>query len=174
MRVCLCAQRGVRVLEVPPHTLSYTGYERGLIEPQQLLSHNAKVYLAARSAQKADEAIAELKNETGKEAIFLQLDLSDIPAIRRSAQEFLSYVPVMFVSFSSRLTKHAFSGKRVNCMSLSTMRESRVVAVMCGFSAAADRPWCDHSGVMMSPKEQLTIQKYDMQFGTNVTRKRAS
>ena len=156
------------MLEVPPHTLSYTGYERGLIEPQQLLSHNAKVYLAARSAQKADEAIAELKNETGKEAIFLQLDLSDIPAIRRSAQEFLSYVPVMFVSFSSRLTKHAFSGKRVNCMSLSTMRESRVVAVMCGFSAAADRPWCDHSGVMMSPKEQLTIQKYDMQFGTNV------
>jgi retinol dehydrogenase-12 len=51
---------------------------------------NAKVYLAARSAEKANEAIAELKNETGKEAIFLQLDLSDIPAVRRSAQEFLS------------------------------------------------------------------------------------
>jgi retinol dehydrogenase-12 len=59
---------------------------------QQLLAHNAKVYLAARNAQKADEAIAELKNETGKEAIFLQLDLADIPAVRRSAQEFLSYV----------------------------------------------------------------------------------
>jgi len=57
---------------------------------KQLLAHNAKVYLAARSAQKATEAIAELKNETGKQAIFLQLDLSDIPAVRRSAQEFLS------------------------------------------------------------------------------------
>jgi len=57
---------------------------------KQLLAHNAKVYLAARSAPKANEAIAELKNETGKEAIFLQLDLSDIPAVRRSAQEFLS------------------------------------------------------------------------------------
>jgi NAD(P)-dependent dehydrogenase (short-subunit alcohol dehydrogenase family) len=57
---------------------------------KQLLAHNAKVYLAARSAQKATEAIEELKNETGKEAIFLQLDLSDIPAIRRSAREFLS------------------------------------------------------------------------------------
>ncbi|SRR6266702_1771651 len=68
----------------------------GLIEPQQLLSHNAKVYLAARSAQKANEAIAELKNETGKQAIFLQLDLSDIPAIRRSAQEFFSYVPICY------------------------------------------------------------------------------
>ena len=64
--------------------------------------HNAKVYLAARSTQKANEAIAELKNETGKEAIFLQLDLSDIHAIRRSAQEFLSYVPVL--SLVSRLS----------------------------------------------------------------------
>ncbi len=31
-----------------------------------------------------------------------------------------------------------------------------------------DRGDVDHSGVMMSPKEQLTAQKYDMQFGTNV------
>ena len=64
---------------------------------QQLLSHNATVYLAARSAQKANEAIAELKNETGKEAIFLQLDLSDLHAVHKSAQEFLSYVFVCFV-----------------------------------------------------------------------------
>ena len=56
-----------------------------------LLSHNAKVYLAARSASKANAAIAELKAETGKEAIFLQLNLSDIPAVRKSATEFLSY-----------------------------------------------------------------------------------
>ena len=53
-------------------------WERALIATQQLLAHNAKVYLAARGAQKANEAIAELKNETGKEAIFLQPDLSDI------------------------------------------------------------------------------------------------
>ncbi len=71
--------------------------ERGLIEPQQLLAHNAKVYLAARSAQKANEAIAELKNETGKQAIFLPLDLSDIPAVRKSAKEFLSYVPIRYL-----------------------------------------------------------------------------
>ena len=63
-----------------------------LIDTQQLLAHNAKVYLAARDAQKAYEAIAELKNETEREALFLQLDLADIPAVRRSAQEFLSYV----------------------------------------------------------------------------------
>jgi NAD(P)-dependent dehydrogenase (short-subunit alcohol dehydrogenase family) len=91
---------------------------------QQLLAHNAKVYLAARNAQKADEAIAELKNETGKEAIFLQLDLADIPAIRRSAQEFLSYGSYLLYSCHS----HAFSGMRVNYTSLLTTRESCVVA----------------------------------------------
>jgi retinol dehydrogenase 12 len=59
---------------------------------QELLNHNAKVYLAARSAAKANAAIAELKDVTGKEAIFLQLDLADITAVRKSAEEFLSYV----------------------------------------------------------------------------------
>jgi NAD(P)-dependent dehydrogenase (short-subunit alcohol dehydrogenase family) len=88
------------------------------------LAHNAKVYLAARNAQKADEAIAELKNETGKEAIFLQLDLADIPAIRRSAQEFLSYVCHLLSLYLS----HAISGMRVNYTSLLTTRESCVVA----------------------------------------------
>ncbi|KAI9442859.1 NAD(P)-binding protein [Lactarius psammicola] len=92
---------------------------------KQLLAHNAKVYLAARSAQKANEAIAEIKNETGKEAIFLQLDLSDIPAVRRSAKEFLS-------------------------------KESQLHILI------------NNAGVMISPKEQVTAQKYDLQFGTNV------
>ena len=73
--------------------------ERGLIESQRLLANNAKVYLAARSAQKANEAITELQEETGKQAIFLQLDLSDIPSVRRSAQEFLSYVSFLLSSW---------------------------------------------------------------------------
>ncbi|KAH9973111.1 NAD-P-binding protein [Lactifluus volemus] len=57
---------------------------------KELLNHNAKVYLAARSAVKANAAIAELKDVTGKEAIFLQLDLADITAVHKSAEEFLS------------------------------------------------------------------------------------
>jgi NAD(P)-dependent dehydrogenase (short-subunit alcohol dehydrogenase family) len=92
---------------------------------KQLLVHNAKVYLAARNAQKANEAIAELKNETGKQAVFLQLDLSDIPAVRRSAQEFLS-------------------------------KESQLHVLI------------NNAGVMVTPKDEVTVQKYDMQFGTNV------
>jgi len=92
---------------------------------KQLLAHNAKVYLAARSAKKANEAIEELKNETGKQAIFLQLDLSDLLAVRKSAQEFLS-------------------------------KESQLHVLI------------NNAGVMVSPKEQVTAQQYDLQFGTNV------
>ncbi|CCM06190.1 uncharacterized protein FIBRA_08432 [Fibroporia radiculosa] len=55
-----------------------------------LLEHNAKVYMASRSQEKAEAAINELKEQTGKEALFLQLDLSSLASIRRSAEEYLS------------------------------------------------------------------------------------
>ena len=55
---------------------------------QALLTHNAKVYIAARSQKKAEEAIKELKEETGKEGIFLKLDLSDLKAVKAAAEEF--------------------------------------------------------------------------------------
>jgi len=92
---------------------------------KELLNHNAKVYLAARSAVKANAAIAELKSITGKEAIFLQLDLADIPAIRKSAEDFLS-------------------------------KEGQLHILI------------NNAGVMVAPVEETTVQKYDLQFGTNV------
>ncbi|TEB20909.1 NAD(P)-binding protein [Coprinellus micaceus] len=55
-----------------------------------LLVHNAKVYVAARNQSKAQEAIEELRKETGKEAIFLKLDLGDLNSIKASAEEFMS------------------------------------------------------------------------------------
>ncbi|GBE78541.1 Uncharacterized oxidoreductase [Sparassis crispa] len=66
-----------------------------------LLQHNAKVYMASRSAEKATEAIAELKAETGKEAIFLQLDLADLSAVRKAAEEFLSKEKELHVLFNN-------------------------------------------------------------------------
>jgi NAD(P)-dependent dehydrogenase (short-subunit alcohol dehydrogenase family) len=59
---------------------------------KQLLLKNGKVYLAARSESKAQAALDELEKETGKRAIFLQLDLSDLDATKKSAQEFLECV----------------------------------------------------------------------------------
>jgi retinol dehydrogenase 12 len=61
-------------------------------EFQHMLVHNAKVYIAGRNAKKVHEAITDLKEETGKEALFLQLDLSDLQSVKECAEEFLRFV----------------------------------------------------------------------------------
>jgi NAD(P)-dependent dehydrogenase (short-subunit alcohol dehydrogenase family) len=72
-----------------PHLNAYNiSIVSGLALEQALLAHNAKVYIAARSQKKAEEAIKELKEETGKEGIFLKLDLSDLKAVKAAAEEF--------------------------------------------------------------------------------------
>jgi len=55
-----------------------------------LLSKNAKVYLAGRNARRLEDAIAELKELTGKEGIPLVLDLADLKSVKEAAAEFLS------------------------------------------------------------------------------------
>lgn len=66
-----------------------------------LLEKNAKVYLAARSKSKAEEAIKGLKEETGKEAIFLELDLGNLAAVRTAAGEFLSKEHELHILFNN-------------------------------------------------------------------------
>jgi retinol dehydrogenase-12 len=54
-----------------------------------LLSKGAKVYIAARSQEKSQKAIEELKKETGNESVFfLKLDLTDLVAVKAAAEEF--------------------------------------------------------------------------------------
>ncbi|PIL29562.1 hypothetical protein GSI_08198 [Ganoderma sinense ZZ0214-1] len=69
---------------------------------KSLLRKNAKVYLAARSEQKGAAAIRALEQESGgKTAEFLQLDLSDLAAVRASAQEFAkreSHLDILFLN----------------------------------------------------------------------------
>ncbi|RDB18051.1 hypothetical protein Hypma_000729 [Hypsizygus marmoreus] len=89
-----------------------------------LLAHGAKVYIAARNQEKADSAIADLKAQTGKEGIFLKLDLADLPSIKSAAEEFLSKEKELHVLFNN-------------------------------------------GGVMVPPLDQVTVQGYDLQFGTN-------
>lgn len=55
---------------------------------RNLLKRKAKVYLAARSKDKALQAIKDLEEETGRAAIFLQLDLSDLASVKKAAQEY--------------------------------------------------------------------------------------
>lgn len=59
------------------------------VDVQALLKKNAKVYIAVRSKTKAGPVVEELKASTGRTPIFLELDLADLAAVRRSAQEFL-------------------------------------------------------------------------------------
>ncbi|KAG5719733.1 hypothetical protein E4T56_gene18524 [Termitomyces sp. T112] len=66
-----------------------------------LLAHNAKVYIAARNKQKVEEAIKDLKEATGKEAIFLELDLANLPTIKSGIEEFLSKEKELHVLFNN-------------------------------------------------------------------------
>lgn len=54
-----------------------------------LLLKGAKVYIATRSAEKAQVAINELKEATGKDAYFLKLDLADLDSVKAAAEEFI-------------------------------------------------------------------------------------
>jgi len=49
------------------------------------------VYIAARNEDRAKAAIEDLNQTTGKEAIFLKLDLSSLGSIKAAAEEFLGW-----------------------------------------------------------------------------------
>jgi len=72
-----------------------TGANTGLGKElaQILYAREAKVYVAARSKEKALKAINDIKksvpNSTG-DLVFLNLDLADLSTIKESAQEFFS------------------------------------------------------------------------------------
>ncbi|KAH8097016.1 NAD-P-binding protein [Cristinia sonorae] len=68
------------------------GYETA----KQLYAHNAKVYLACRSEQKAKDAITRMKDELFKanlenkgELVWLDLDLNDPKKAKKAAEEFM-------------------------------------------------------------------------------------
>ncbi|KAJ7097648.1 NAD(P)-binding protein [Mycena epipterygia] len=66
-----------------------------------LLEHNAKVYMASRNPQKARTAIEELYATTGKRAVFLHLDLSDLASVKAAATEFLSKEKELHVLYNN-------------------------------------------------------------------------
>ncbi|KAF9013216.1 NAD(P)-binding protein [Cyathus striatus] len=78
-----------------------TGVGKETAKRQALLLHNAKVYVAARSQEKAEEAIKELKEQTGKEGIFLKLDLADLASIKKAADEFQSKEKELHILFNN-------------------------------------------------------------------------
>ncbi|KAF8516360.1 NAD(P)-binding protein [Gautieria morchelliformis] len=67
----------------------------------QLLLKNAKVYMAARSTSKVQEAAEKLEEETGRKPLQLQLDLGDLHSVRRAAREFLSKEDKLDILFNN-------------------------------------------------------------------------
>ncbi|KAI0809186.1 NAD(P)-binding protein [Irpex lacteus] len=66
-----------------------------------LLVKNAKVYIATRSKERCTAAIRELKEQTGKEAVFLPLDLANLRSVEAAAKEFLSKERHLHVLFNN-------------------------------------------------------------------------
>lgn len=66
-----------------------------------LLSKNAKVYIASRDRAKSEAAIEELKQATGKEAFFIQLNLSKLSDIKAAAEEFSSKESQLHVLYNN-------------------------------------------------------------------------
>lgn len=77
--------------------------------------------MASRSEERAKEAIAALKEETGNEAIFLQLDLSSWDSVRKASDELKSCV-IVFISKLILSVVHL--GRRLRFMFFSTTGES--------------------------------------------------
>lgn len=74
---------------------------------QVLLSKNARVYIAARDENRAQKAIDELKEKTGKQSIFfLRLDLADLPSIKNTAEEFTSKESKLHTVYNNGLALH--------------------------------------------------------------------
>lgn len=61
------------------------------------------MYIATRSADKAQAAIDELKSSTGKETIFsLELDLADLDSVKAAAEEFIRKEPELHTLYNNR------------------------------------------------------------------------
>ena len=103
--------------------------------------------MASRSAQRAQDAIEELRKETGKEALFLQIDLADLQSVKRAANEFLRYVHCLSFSVTTRI-EPPLTGR--------CSKEERLDVLF------------NSGGLMYPPVEQTTKDGYDLQFGTNV------
>eukprot|EP01112_Ceratiomyxa_fruticulosa_P021077 TRINITY_DN7334_c0_g1_i2.p1 TRINITY_DN7334_c0_g1~~TRINITY_DN7334_c0_g1_i2.p1 ORF type:complete len:317 (-),score=72.68 TRINITY_DN7334_c0_g1_i2:171-1121(-) len=83
------------MFEVPDQTgkvVLVTGGNNGLGKEtcKVLVSKGAKVYMGARSREKASEAINDIKTQTGKEDIhWLPLDLANLQSVKEAADTFL-------------------------------------------------------------------------------------
>lgn len=71
--------------------------------------HNAKVYVGARDEEKVRKAIQDLKAETGKEGIWLELDLANLHSVKKAAEEFESTEKQLHILFNNAFVANTLS-----------------------------------------------------------------
>jgi len=74
--------------------------------------------MACRSESRTKAAIDDLKNVTGREAKFLELDLGDLASVKRAAETFIQYA----LRRAFRLRAHCFTGTKPSFIFCSTTR----------------------------------------------------
>jgi retinol dehydrogenase-12 len=57
--------------------------------------------MAARSKDRAEATIEELRRSTGKEAIWLELDLADLASVRKAVSSFMSQESNLHLLFNN-------------------------------------------------------------------------
>ncbi|THH10679.1 hypothetical protein EW146_g8297 [Bondarzewia mesenterica] len=114
-----------------------------------LLSHNARVYLAARDPLKAQLAIDDLKSDTGKDTLyFLECDLADMKSVARAAETFLSKEHELHMLFNnggvmwtdvSQLTKDGYDLQfGTNCLGHALLTLRLIPALLAGARSSPD------------------------------------
>ena len=68
---------------------------------EELLKHNANVYIAARNRDTSLAVIERLKTETGREACYISLDLNNFASIKSATEEFLAKEEALHVLFNN-------------------------------------------------------------------------
>ncbi|KAF7340389.1 NAD(P)-binding protein [Mycena venus] len=99
---------------------------------KQLLLKNAKVYLAARSPEKGAEAIQRLEADTGRIAIFLQLDLADLASD---------------LQFGTNVTGHYFLTELLLPALISSYEATQVPARVINTSSSGHKEACPRTGI---------------------------
>ncbi|PBK62199.1 NAD-P-binding protein [Armillaria solidipes] len=73
----------------------------GFETAKAILPRNAKVYIACRNETKAKAAIEKLREATGKDALYLPLDLASFKSIQAAASDFLSKEKELHILFNN-------------------------------------------------------------------------
>ncbi|KAK0201385.1 hypothetical protein DFS33DRAFT_1375046 [Desarmillaria ectypa] len=73
----------------------------GFETAKAILPHNAKVYVACRNEAKANAAIEKLRETTGKDALYLPLNLASLKSIQAAASTFLSKEKELHILFNN-------------------------------------------------------------------------